>query len=495
MFKISTFSLPFGESRGGAKYMKLYTILQSFDKIELNRVEKYINSPYFNKSKHLIQLFELLVKHIESKKSGDLDNETARGKVWKKLFGSDPYDDVRYRKLNSDLLKLVEGYLAQQVYDENPLHQATYLIEAVGKRKLEKLYNTTMKAARRLSEQQLYRPASYYLHQYQIERNYYELTDFEMKREDKSNIEEIIDNLDRFYLAEKLRYYCSILSQQNIVSMEYQLLFIDEIVEHIKKYKYENVPPIALYYQIYLTQKEPDDTSHYYKLKELLDKHALQFSKNEAFTMYTTAINYCIRKLNKGQQEFLKETFGHYEALLKKEILFVDNHLTPWTFNNIVIISLRLDKYEWTENFIQNYKHRLSEEFRENAVTFNLARVYWYQKKHDKVITLLRQVEYEDITYNLSSKAMLMCTYYETDEIEPLYSLMESFRVFLNRHKSIPEQRRNNYLNLIKFVKKLTQVVPNDKKGILKLKEEIEQTSNIADIKWLKEKIGELEKR
>ncbi len=475
--------------------MKLYTILQSFDKIELNRVEKYINSPYFNKSKALIQLFELLIKHIESKKKEDLDNESARVKVWKKLFSNEPYDDVRYRKLNSDLLKLVEGYLAQQVYDENPLHQATYLIEAVGKRKLEKLYNTAMKAARRLSDQQFHRPASYYFYQYQIEKNYYELTEAEVKREEKSNVEDIINNLDRFYLAEKLRYYCYLLSRQYVVSHEYQLLFIDEIIAHIKKYKYEDVPSIAIYYQIYLTQSGLDNDENYFELKRLLTKYANQFPQDESYQMYVSAMNYCLRKANRGYQAFLKEYFELYKVLLEENIIFINDELAPISFKNIILAALRLEEYEWAENFIEKYQSKLPEEFKENAVTYNLASVYFYQKKYTKVLSLLSQVEYEDITYNLGAKSMLMKIYYETDEIDPLYFLMESFRVFLNRHKQLPEQRRNNYLTFIKFVKKLTQVVPNDKKGIKKLKEEIEQTQNIADIKWLKEKIAELEKR
>ncbi|MEM1323958.1 MAG: hypothetical protein AAGG75_27100, partial [Bacteroidota bacterium] len=99
----------------------------------------------------------------------------------------------------------------------------------------------------------------------------------------------------------------------------------------------------------------------------------------------------------------------------------------------------------------------------------------------------------EDVSYNLGSKLMLTATYYETDEIEPLYSLLESFRAYLNRHKEIPNQRRKNYLNLIKFTKKLTKVIPGDKKAIDKLKQEIDSSGGIMNEEWLKEKIAELE--
>ena len=158
------------------------------------------------------------------------------------------------------------------------------------------------------------------------------------------------------------------------------------------------------------------------------------------------------------------------------------------------MIALRLGKFEWTGNFIHNYNIRIPESYRENAVSFNLANLHFYQKNYEKVIELLQTVEYEDFSYNLNSKAMLIATYYEIDEIEPLYSLLDSFRTYLNRNKTtIQEFRRISFLNLIKFTKKLTKILPGDSKAIQKFKEDLERTKNVSSIGWLQEKISELE--
>lgn len=470
------------------KSSKLYSILEHFDKYEQNRCRKYISSPYFNKNKDLSSLYEILIKHINSQSEKELTKEA----IWKKLQANKKLDDVRFRKYFSDLLKLIEGFLAQQIYEENPLHKATYLIEAVGDKKMEKLYNSTMKTARRLSNQQPHKAASYYFYQYQIERNYYGLTQFDMKRTEKNNIEEIAQNLDKFYLAEKLKYYCLVLTQQSQVSFDYKVLFIDEIINHIKNYGYEDTPSVAIYYQIYLALIESENEKHYYKLKNLLEKHSGQFPKEEESSIYTYAINYVTRKLNKGQQIFVEEYFDLYNVLLTKGIIIQDGQLAPWHYKNIVTIALRLGKFEWTENFITTYKSHLPSNYRENAVTFNLARLYSYQKKHDKVISLLQQVEYEDISYNLDSKVILLITYYETEEIDALDALLESFRAFLNRHKDIPVNRRKYYKNLIKFTKKLSRIFSNDKDAIAKLKKEVEETPGFKD-RWLNEQIAKLE--
>lgn len=472
---------------------KLYSILQALNKIEQNQLRKYLHSPYFNVNETIISLFEYLTEHINE--SND-DSELEKKRIWRVICPGEKYNDVRFRKYCSDLLKLIEGFLVQQVFEDNELQRHLFLIEAVGRRKLVKFYNSAVRKASRVIEKSPYRSAQRFFNQYQYERSYFNLHEFETKRDEKSNLEEIIRNLDIFYISEKLRLYCSALSRQRILSsMKYEVAFIEELLDYLAKNPdYFQYPSIAIYYQIQLIYTAPDDESHYFKLKDLLGKYSLLFPMREAQEeLYIPPINYCIRKANQGNQNFLEELFHLYRELIEKGIFTSGGQLSPWHFRNIVFVGLRLKQFDWTESFILNYKEYLPESFRDNAVTFNLARLYWYQKKHDKVIEQLREVEYEDVTYNLGSKSMLLATYYETDEIEALYSLLDSFRVYLNRRKDIPERGRKNYKNLIKFTKKLTRINPRDKKSLEKLKKEIEGTKDFVDRKWLMEKIVELE--
>lgn len=469
---------------------KLFSILNHFNKYEQNRLRKYITSPYFNKNQTLVTLFDLFTSELNNEKNDELEKEN----IWAIIQPDKKYDDVRFRKLCSDLLKLVEGFLAQQVYEENPLHQATYLMEAVAKGKMEKLYNTAVNTARRLSTQQYYRTSNYFYYQYEIEKKYNRLVEGQFKWADRKNVEEIVNNLDYFFLAEKLKYYCSVLSQQYAISHTYELLFMDEIINHIEKYKFEDIPPIAIYYQIYLTLIETENEDHYFKLTNLLKKYGLFFPREEAQEIYDIALDYCVRHINKGSNKFLIEYFHLYEDLLDKELIYTDGELAPRNFKNIVVAALRLGKSNWAESFIHQYKYRLPEKDRENTVSYNLARLYFYQKKYDEVIELLREVEYEEVFDNLFAKSLLLLAYYEMDETEALFSLMDSFRTYLNRHKEIPNQRRKNYINLIRFLKKLTNILPGDQQSISKLKQDLEKMDGIAaNMKWLQEKIAELE--
>ena len=177
---------------------------------------------------------------------------------------------------------------------------------------------------------------------------------------------------------------------------------------------------------------------------------------------------------------------------VKSEVLLVNGALSPWTFRNIVFAGLRLGDFNWVQSFINDYQYQIEERYRENAVTFNLANLYFYKKDYDKVLKLLRTVEYEDPSYNLNSKTILIATYYETNELDPLASLLSSFETYLRRKKEIPPDRRLHYMQLIRFMKSFIRIAPSDTEVLQKLRKRIADTEGVVNKEWLLEKIDEL---
>lgn len=470
---------------------KLYSVLTHFDKIEQNRLRKYVRSPYFNVNEILMCFLDIVFAHINANgKTGDLTKEL----IWTSLYDNEYFNDVRFRKLSSDLLKLIEDFLAQEKYEKDDLQKASYLLDAIGNKRIEKLYKSAIKSAGEFLSHQDEKPSEFYYSQYLIEKKYYTLLEGELRRSEKSNLESIINNLDYFYLAEKLRLYNTVLSRKNLISHEYQLLFIDEIIAHIEKYHYENIPPIMVYYKMLLTQTNPELEEHYFDLKTLISQYWRQFPIKEAEEIFFNLLNYCIKRLNQGNQFFLSEFLEVYKEILQKNIL-PNDELNPWNFKNAVQIALRLGEYEWTEKFIKDYSAKLPNEFRDNAVSYNLALVYFYQKKYDKVIQQLQSVDYEDIGYNLNAKSMLIAIYYELDADDALLSQMDSFKTYLHRHKDIAENKRMHYINLMKYVRKLLKLNKGNKTEIEHIKKEMEEDRKIgiASEKWILEKLAELE--
>lgn len=475
------------------KTTKLYQILSQFEVYELNRLHKFIHSPYFNPSEPLCAFYDEI--HTELKSNEKEESALDKKRLWNLLVEDEPYNDRRFRKYTSDLLSLVEDFLAMEKYKSNPIHQADFLLQAVQEKKFEALYSKSIKSARRLAKRQPDRSSNYYFNQYKIEKRFYEISQADIRRTERSNIDALIQNLDYFYLAEKLRYYCTLLSRRKIQKHEYNILFIQEILEHIEKEDYSDRPQIMVYYHVYKLYASLENTSDYYALKELIKRHEYIFSPDDLRDIYLLAINFCIAKNNQGDTNFLVELFGTYRQALYAEVLYMDGELSPWSFKNIVLTGLRAGEDQWVEDFIQDYSSKLNPKFRENAVKFNRARLFHYREQYDRVIPLLNEVEFTDFSYSLDAKALLLATYYELGELDALHSFLDSFQVYLNRHKkSLPENRRQNYLNLVKYVRRISNILPEDSESIEKVEAEINNHGKIADRSWLIEKIGALKK-
>ena len=86
---------------------------------------------------------------------------------------------------------------------------------------------------------------------------------------------------------------------------------------------------------------------------------------------------------------------------------------------------------------------------------------------------------------------MLLKTYYELEEILAMDSLIDSFRIYLRRNKLISKEVKQRYLNVLRFVKKLSNT-PNDVAAIEKVKKQIHDCKALADKNWILEKVEEL---
>ncbi len=469
---------------------KLFQILTHFDKLEQNRIRKFISSPYFNKDKVVLALFELMAEEINDPTNKNWTKE----KIWDTLVPELPYDDARLRKYQSDLLKLVEQYLIQQEFEADTFTGKAYLLRAIRKKKLKKLHNSTLKTVKEIPDKVLHRDGNYYLGQYLVESSYDQLiSDFEETKTEKTNLEVISNMLDNFYIGEKLKIFCEVLSRKRLTQHEYGINLIDELLKIASRDEYQGVPLIAIYSQIVKLYTEPHKLEHYYIYKRLLNDASNIFPNAEEKGLYVIAQNYCVSQINQGNSEFLNELFNVYKNFIDKDFFKTEGSLDSSTFRNIVVVGLRNREYEWTEKFINDYYKTLPSEIRENTYSFNLSQLYFYQKKYANVIKILQEVEYNDYITNLNAKTTLIMTYYEVDEIDPLYNLLESFRVYLNRNKEIPSARKTNFKNLIKFTKKLISLPPTDTKILKTLKTEVESTKNISSRDWLLEKIAELE--
>jgi hypothetical protein len=142
--------------------------------------------------------------------------------------------------------------------------------------------------------------------------------------------------------------------------------------------------------------------------------------------------------------------------------------------------------------FIEEYKDTINPQYRHNSYYYALTTLSFYKKEFEKVIELLQMVEYEDVWYNINSKTMLLAAYYELQEFEALDNLINSFKVFISRAKSLSKNRKRNYLNYLKYLNMLSNISNYNQIEVQDLESKIKETPGVVSKGWLLEKIEEL---
>ncbi|MEM1120524.1 MAG: hypothetical protein AAGJ18_08735, partial [Bacteroidota bacterium] len=74
-------------------------------------------------------------------------------------------------------------------------------------------------------------------------------------------------------------------------------------------------------------------------------------------------------------------------------------------------------------------------------------------------------------------------------------SLIDSFRIYIRRNKIISKEVKQQYLNMLRFVKKLSSTILGDEKALEKIRAQIAKCKALAGKKWILEKVGELSRR
>jgi hypothetical protein len=237
---------------------------------------------------------------------------------------------------------------------------------------------------------------------------------------------------------------------------------------------------------------QPDNEAYYRHLIHLLDIHKNDFNQNELVDMYVFAQNYCTNKINSGHSQYLSEIFLLYKKMINLNAIYENGYVRPNVFKNIITVGLRLEEYEWTEKFINEYKDKLEPSHIESATNYNLAWLYFAKKDYKKALKQLNSVEFIDIFYILGAKCLLLKIFYELNDYDAFYSLTESFYVYLKRNMLISEYQKSTHINFIKHIKQLMKVrIDREKSSIEKCREQILE-SKVLDMNWFLKKIDEL---
>ncbi|MEL6717950.1 MAG: hypothetical protein AAFO82_14830 [Bacteroidota bacterium] len=463
------------------KKTTLQHLLSSFSINELHQFQDYVHSPFFNKNEKVKRLCDYLLEH---------ELEVKKEEVYQYVFEVSGFQELKLNNIISDLLQLAYGYLIQQQLTTQPLQRQAHLLECLIERNVQRPISRVIQKGKRIQEGVTAQSYQFLQEKY----NYLEQLDrfalTQNQREYDENLQKMSDTLDAYYLCNKLRIACEMVSRSTMLNEAYNPNFIAAAVAEYEQNEgqYMSFPVLKIYYQAYQFLNQTS-TVGYQELKALLQKYPTVLSRPELRHLYTYMLNFSVRQINFGRSEYYQEILQIYQTLIEQNLLLQHGYLTKWSFINATTTGMRLEAYEWTEKFIQDYQDALRVEERKNTVDYQLAALYFAKGDFANTLQFLQQVEFTDTFYQASARIIQLKVFYELEEIEPFYALVKSIRNLLRRKRKLSEYHRLSYLNFVRIAKRLLDLklkpLYQIRERHLKFKTQLEGAEPMTNKEWL----------
>jgi len=462
--------------------MQSIKVIELLNKIPRNDIERL--SEIVNISKKLKN--ELKILYNEIVKNLDKPSKNNKKNLWKLLYGNLELNDNHFRKLCFELLQKVESALAIIQLENNDHALMLQMLQYLSSSNAYDFYEDKWKKIKNiLQQEEILFSSQQLLFDYSFELTQYEFLTQNPSKSKTNNISKTSESLDSYYVLQKLKLLCHAINEANFTNYKDRPAFYEIIVKMAESAELNKNPLIDMYLHIYYLLTKSDSDEVFISIKKKLKVLAF-IEESELRIIFQYLINYCIVELNKGKNNFESELFEIYKTYVQK---IQDKTFSQFRYKNIVNISLKQKQYEFATYFIEEFGRKLPKEHQQTSIAFNKAKLQYELKNYNFVIEILQNVKNDDLTFNLSSKVLLVKTFYEKKEFQFLESSLESFRIFVLRNKEMNTASKKIHQDFIKIIHKLMKIEFASDKEIETFKSKINNTENLPDKAWILEKL------
>lgn len=470
------------------KNSQLFEALKSLSKNEFREFGKFVNSPYHNNRKEVVRFYEAVKKYYPLFDSKALTEE----KIFKKVYPGKRFNLAAIRKAVSLTLNLVMDFYAVSSFKEKTLEYNVKLMYKLHERKLPAMFEKKAKLT-----DELFRKSKHTFDYYESKFNYTSiLFGHRHKKNEKASVYKLqaeLDDFTEFFISIMLFLYIRLSTWSRMYNIKYDMKFYDEVLGFISAHNFKEVTLVSLYYNMLMLINTGEE-KYFIELQKCWNKFEAQLSDLEQFNIYVILVEYCIKRIGKGDIQFRKQQFDITKTFLKKNLLPKETgYMEPYFFTSIARNASNLKEFKWTDDFIKSYKNKLDPELVEEITHYSLAIVEFDKGNYEKSLKHLSTINSKRLNMKLNVKNLSILNYYELGYNEELISQIDTYKHFLHRDKNAAESLKQRDTNFIKFVSALVKIQLNENsESALQLKKEIEAVPYFNLKEWLLEKAGEL---
>jgi hypothetical protein len=476
----------------------LIAALRTFSHEELKRFEEFLISPYFNKKKPVLKLFQCIRKFGPAFDSPRLE----RKKVWEALFKGKEFNYGVMKNLIYELGKLTDKFLAVSHAEKNHFVQSNNLM----REQLERgLYQSFEKGLRLARENIAHNGIDMYHYSSQLKLDLldeiYLSQEFNSRHYREEGTWKVIESLTKHYIISISERLYNYLNTSQYSSRKIEQEAVDAFLEYMQKRRKGNEDIVDLCRCYVILVLEPFNEENYSDFKNITERLYEVISKYFRNKLFMARINFCNNMVMNGKQEYNKELFDVMKKFIYDGIYQGNTNDTLNQYNYAIAVSCACNEgeFEWAERFIEEFKDKLRPDFREQFYLYARITLNMKRKKYEEALELLTRVKQSNFMDKITVKRYQLMIYFESCYTNEFYSMLDTFSSFKNKNQELSDHTRELIGNFIYFMKKIAELKfgEGDKqhKSFLedKLSKELESMRVVNKI-WFNEKLAEMKR-
>lgn len=436
---------------------KLIQLLRTFETSEIKALDKFVRSPYFNTNPTIVKLWTHIKKYAPDFSAAPLSEE----KTFKKVFPKTAFNEQKLRKLRSILLKIVQDFLATEQFRKDDFLCQKKLATAYYEKELYSWFEDSYrKKIKQLNEKPILNEIDYY----QLNQLHHELFFNQRSKKHIPTPPDLVAcsiHLAYYNELKKLKYLCEWKNRafltKEVIPEKIQVLKIDN-----NYLRYSN-PLFQMYHGIFRMFTEVFEKAQqtFLNVIQLYETHSPKLPKDDKVLIIHYLLNFGVSAIRFNEKKYGHTLLSLYKKALDSQALLWKNQLESTSYTNIVYLGSRIGEFNWTNQFIYDYQHKLSGGNPALYFEFALSILGFHQKEYEITFYRLENFNFPNLTMELSRKTLQIrsgfeCFLKRKDFYQILIYKSENFKKYLQRKNELSNTKKDDFLKFNDTVRKIT---------------------------------------
>lgn len=427
----------------------LFTLTQS----EWARFELFLHSPYFNRKKLVVELFNFLKPFRKGWQWGEELPEISREKAFAALYGQEEFRRQRLRRVAMELMELLLEFIAQEGPKALP---ENFLREFSVQKHLLDRGNMDMYQERReeLDPKDLNGDFNSMGHLLKMFMGRLHNEYFIHAGQPEDSIEEVVSNLDRFWMGSRLEMWTSMANRQQIYSSEHEFTFEKEFVAMLNSETAINWSTTQLWRNLFQLQREEKNEEVVRGLEMFLSRNSAILPLAELRQVRGFMLNHLNRTEVESRAKYQK-LWLLLKAMLEEGTLYAQGKINSPLFRATVRAACLSGNWTWATNFLHEHGANLKGKEREEQLELFHAMADFHAGLFNNARKRLAKIRFKSIRNEVYLKSLQIMCVYELEFEEDFFRKIEAFRKYVFRAESLGEKFSRRYLLFIRLGRRL----------------------------------------